>query len=227
MTIKNRLAYESGLLLDDQYFPGSIARRRCRVWEEHVRPLNEFAATVASEEHEHVPWFDPDSGGVESRVLLLLQDPSSAAAYGSRIISRHNNDRTAGNTLAAAEEAGLSYGQSVHWNVIPWWVQDPSKAPAPGKKRSLAAEARRAARYLGEALGILGGLDTVVLVGRRAQSAWDQAAAVNPWFGQRIRVLRCPHTSQQAWNNRDKRSGRRNSEMTVETFTDAARSSSQ
>jgi hypothetical protein len=144
--VRNRLAYEEGMLLDEEIAPGSVAGRRARIADPHVAPLNQWADQVASTERRRVPWFDPASGGVRSRVLLLLQDPSSVAAYGSRFISRHNNDQTAHNTHRTATDVGLVYEHSVNWNVVPWWVGDPDIPEA--EREGLAGAARRARPHL-------------------------------------------------------------------------------
>src|SRR3978361_634002 len=100
--VRNHLAYEEGMLLDEAIVSGSVANRRSRISEPHVAELNRWAEEVARRERRRVPWFDPARGGMASRVLVLLQDPSSVAAYGSRLISRHNNDQTAHNTHRTA-----------------------------------------------------------------------------------------------------------------------------
>jgi uracil-DNA glycosylase len=222
VTSYNKPAYAAGLLLDDFYFPGSIAARHARLGEPDVARLNAFAQRLAADNDEHVPAFDPDSGGRKARVLLLLQDPSRIAAYESRLISRHTNDSTAGNTFTACEEAGLDYKEALHWNVIPWWAQDPAKDPAPGKHRSLAVESRRAGPYLAETLKLLPNLRSVALVGRKAQSAWDRASKASGGSqGHCLRLYRCPHTSPLAWNMIGP-DGSPNRETTIRVLREAA-----
>ncbi len=211
VTIWNRPAYEAGLLLDDDHNPGEIARRRRRLEEPHVASLNALARRIAEREGESVPGFDPESGGAQARVLVLLQDPSRVAAHGSRLISRHNNDPTARNTFLASAAAGLAHRDAVHWNVVPWWVQDPGKP-----RRSLGAEARRAQPYLREVVALLPHLDAVVLLGRHAAVAWDRSGLAPRDVGvEPERLVRAPHPSPQAWNNVDRTTGRPHRELLV------------
>ena len=223
VTIFNKPAYAAGLLLDDFYFPGSIAARHAPVCEPHVAKLNTFARKIARDNDERVPLFDPESGGRNVQVLLLLQDPSRIAAHGSRFISRHNNDWTAGNTFTACVEAGLDYKDVVHWNVIPWWAQDPVKNPSPAKRRSFADESRRAAPYLAQTLDLLPKLKSVVLVGLQAQLAWDRAThASGGGLGRDLKQYRCPHTSPLAWNKTGP-DNTPNREITIRVLRKAAR----
>lgn len=216
MTIWNRPAYEAGLLLDDRYCPGVLAARHGHLDDPHVAPLNALARRAAVTHREAVPAFDPASGGVHARLLLLLQDPSRRAAEGSRIISQHNNDPTARNLLVACEQAGLAYERTVLWNVVPWWVADPAAG-----RRTIPGEARRARPYVHELVGLLPCLETVVLLGRHAATAWD-AAGLPPQDVDRVRILRAPHPSPQAWNNRDARTGRPHRDLVVEALARAA-----
>lgn len=58
-----------------------------------------------------MPLFDPASGGVDSRVLLLLESPGPASAAsnsGSGLIYVDNDDQTAANGFKGMVEAGLS-----------------------------------------------------------------------------------------------------------------------
>ena len=154
-----------------------------------------------------MPWFDPESGGVGAAVLVLLQDPSRVAAHGSRLISRHNNDPTAGNTHRVFTGAGLLTSMTVHWNVVPWWVADPD---IPAEQRlSLAGAARRARPHLHSLLDLLAALQVVVLLGREAQRAWDASGTSLPG----VPVVRAPHPSPLAFNAIDKGTGRVNREL--------------
>ena len=110
MTIYNKLAAESGILLDETENPGSCSSRRVLLTQPHVAGLEAWAREVAKNRDESVPSFDPLSGGCNARVLFLLQDPSRAASEGSRFISIDNNDQTAHNCSKAYRASGLDYG---------------------------------------------------------------------------------------------------------------------
>lgn len=214
--VLNRCAYAEGVLLDEQVVPGSIQARHARLGEPHVGELNRWAQQVAVTERRRVPGFDPASGGVNARVLVLLQDPSRVAAYGSRLISRHNNDPTANNTHCTATAAGLPYDLTVHWNVVPWWVQDPDLPAA--EQEGLGAAARRARPHLRDLLGMLGHLEVVVLLGKQAQVAWAASGIDVP----DRQVLRAPHPSPLAFNMVDRTSGVRNAALLATAFGEAA-----
>ena len=67
-----------------------------RVHEPQVAPLNGRVEDWRQEGRQ-VPWADPDSGGIRSRILFLHESPGPAASagYGSGVISPDNDDQTA------------------------------------------------------------------------------------------------------------------------------------
>ena len=213
MTIsRNKIAQQNGTILDEQVRPGSIRERTSRLNEPHIRELQDWGREVAQTYAESIPSFDPSSAGENARALFLLQDPSRIAVQGG-FISIDNNDQTAHNCSKAYVAAGLDRNETLHWNVIPWWVHDPRKKT---RGRTLSSEARRARGPLIDLLNKLEKLEVVVLLGRQAQGAWDRANIDG------VHVLRCPHPSQQAWNNIDRDSGRLGRELTTETFQQVA-----
>jgi len=213
LTIRNRLALESGSILDDDVRPGSIAERRARLTEPHVAPLEGWARAVESTREEAVPSFDPDSGGRSARVLFLRDEPWCKAAEGPRFVSIDTNDPVAHHTGKAYATAGLDRRTTLHWNVVPWWVRNPAKAAG---GRTLVAQARRARADLRELLQMLEALEVVVLLGRAAEQAWRAAD------GQAPAVLSCPHPSPLAWHQIHRASGLRNGQLTVDTFREVA-----
>lgn len=158
-------------------------------------------------------------------MLLLLQDPSAVASDGSGFISRHNNDRTAANTLAACKLAGLPYSTCVHWNVVPWCVLDPAKGEVSGAVRRMSSQIVRAREYLIEVLRLLPNLRAIVLMGDAAQGAWlaafdGRGSAARTVAG--LSILSCPHPSPRNWHRTRKVDGRRYQDVIVETLTRAA-----
>ncbi|GAB98509.1 hypothetical protein GONAM_02_00310 [Gordonia namibiensis NBRC 108229] len=92
--------------------PKVVRAKLARIWEPHVAPLNELANRVADAEglpHGHVPYVDPDAGGVRARMLVLLDNPSTKAeaGTGSGLLSLDNNDRTARNCREAYARHGV------------------------------------------------------------------------------------------------------------------------
>ncbi len=195
--VRNKVAFGLGTLLDDAFFPGSVAARHAQRGLPHVRELNSWVDDITQRTGKKVPYFDPRCGGRNARVLLLQQDPSEVAQKGSRMISRDNNDRTANNTSTICDLVGLGYEEIVPWNVVPWWVRDPDLFVG-GRPRTITAEAVLASKYVLEVLELLPGVEKVVLLGKAAQTAWDRAIGTTSPRG--VQVKRCPHTSPLAHN---------------------------
>src|SRR5690242_12415653 len=82
---------------------GVRQRRRAMLTLPHVAPLTAYAAELRLRSSVEVPEFDPLDGGVDARVLFLLEKPGPMTADGSRFsgrsgsgfISRNNDDPTA------------------------------------------------------------------------------------------------------------------------------------
>ncbi len=75
--VRNHLAFAEGLLLDEVVVPGSVPRRRARLTEPHVAPLDAWAQHVARRERRQVPSFDPRTGRPNRE---LLADALATAA---------------------------------------------------------------------------------------------------------------------------------------------------
>lgn len=88
-----------------------------------------------------IPYVDPDSGGINSRVLFLLEAPASAAAHGSTMLSPDNDDGTAANIFRLYQESGLRRDHAIHWNAVPWYIGDGTKIRA--AKRADIVEGNR------------------------------------------------------------------------------------
>jgi hypothetical protein len=144
------------------HYPDNVAHRLARIREPHVAALNDWvAATCARPElpagaGATIPWFDPESAGVNARVLVLLQDPS-AVASGNRFVSPHNCDDTARNTYDVCSAASLDYAARCHWNVYPWWINT-AGADRTRSRMSLRDAAPIAATLLPEVLSLFADL---------------------------------------------------------------------
>jgi hypothetical protein len=149
-----------------------------------------------------------------------MQDPSEVATF-TGFISPDNNDPTAHNTTVAWAEAGLDLRDRVHWNVFPWWVNitikgrvvDPNRPPQThAQARPLAIE------MLSDLLAKLERLKVIVLLGQQAQTGFRGLHVENELRARGVDVLCCPSCSPQAWNNRDRSSGEKNSDLTIATL---------
>ena len=76
--------------------PEFLARKRRRVHDPHVRPLNTLVDRWNGD-RLRVPYADPDSGGIHARILFLHESPGprASAEHGSGLVSTDNNDPSA------------------------------------------------------------------------------------------------------------------------------------
>ncbi|GJF01697.1 uracil-DNA glycosylase [Pseudonocardia sp. D17] len=172
--------------------------------EPRVAPLNDWveSARAGLGQGYEIPWFDPAGGGVDARILFLLEAPgqksvSKAAALnkvGSGIISGDNNDFTAKQCWEGREAAGLTYRQVVHWNVVPWYIGSANKIASPG-----VAEIERALPLLHQVIERLPRLEIVVLMGRKAQDGW---ARYSRRYAHELLAIPTWHPSQRVFNTK-------------------------
>ncbi len=166
--------------------PVEVARRRAALLGPPMRPIALFAARIRHETGRPVPDADPADGGVEARVLMLLERPPPAVQRVG-FVSRDNATPTARNIRRFTSAAGLSRRSTLIWNAVPWMDTDPSVARLP-----LRVEAVRAGLlWLPPLLALLPRLEVVVLAGRVARLAADILRSGRP----RLQVLMMPHPS--------------------------------
>ncbi len=154
---------------DDQAddYPGSLAdpavraRRVAMLDRAHARPLADHVRRMREERLGFVPDLDPLDGGIEARLLFLLEKPGPRVVSpdGVGFVSRNNPDPTARNCSAFMMQAGIDPRQVAIWNIVPWWN---------GTMAITAAECRAGAAALRVILELFPRLRGVVLVGNRA-----------------------------------------------------------
>lgn len=142
--------------------------REARLNDPHVLPLMELVRKLRKRlDPTGVPNVDPNDGGVNARVLFLLETPGPRAV-GTRFVSRDNPDPTARNMGSVLDEAGFLRSDVVLWNVVPHYVSSPDKS-----RNVSAAQIREAVpdcqAFIDELLGR--NLAVVVFCGRSAQRA--------------------------------------------------------
>lgn len=108
----------------------------------HVRPLRAFARMIAAERGAAVPDPDPLDGGVEARLLLLLETPGPSIGR-TGFVSRDNPTGTAANLFRFLAEAGIARRDTLIWNAVPWVIH----APGALNRAPRRAEASAAAPY--------------------------------------------------------------------------------
>lgn len=143
------------------------ARREAMLLEPHMQPLLNYLNDMKNSLGLdcETPMFDPCDGGVDARVLILLEAPGPKAV-GSKFISRNNPDRTADNMNKLLRVAKIPRKDTILWNIVPWYIGDSRKIrPAIREDISLALP------FLKKLIEILTNLDFIVLMGKPARSA--------------------------------------------------------
>ncbi|MEU3093267.1 uracil-DNA glycosylase family protein [Streptomyces sp. NPDC006967] len=92
------------------------------------------------------------------------------------------------------EEAGLPYAESLHWNIVPWYLGTADRIAAPGR-----SEIQRAAPFLHEVVSMLPALEVVVPMGRKAQAGW---AAYQETYAPKVHTLPTWHPSPRVFASR-------------------------
>jgi hypothetical protein len=92
--------------------------------------------------------------------------------------------------LQLLQTAGLSREDTLLWNIVPWYVGDGRKI-----RPVTSDDIEEAAPYLEELLGLLPGLQAIVLMGKKAQSARKTIRRLT-----RVRLFEADHPSPQVFN---------------------------
>jgi uracil-DNA glycosylase len=170
-----------------------LAAKYTRSLESHVAPINRLAARIAAATDSVVPGADPDGGGVDARVLLLLETPSRAGGYTTGLISIDNDDTAAANLWRGLDAVGLDRRQVLVWNAVPWYVGSADKIRSP-----TPAEITAGLAWLRQLLGLLPALRVVACFGRAAARA---VLPLRPEMQTRgLTLLEAPHPSQRVYN---------------------------
>ena len=171
-------------------------RRLALLSSPHMKPFKDYLAAVraaavqiAAGTEQHVPDFDPCDGGIQARVLFLLEAPGPKAKS-SGFVSSNNPDPTAKNLWNLIHTAGIARTDTLIWNIVPWYV---------GTRKHILpvsrADIRQALPYLKDLLALLPRLELIVLVGRKAQLAKPQIRLLTP-----IEIKHTYHMSGQVFN---------------------------
>ncbi len=150
--------------------PSAFELRRRMLALARVRDLVTWTEMIAETRGVRMPYPDPADGGVDAKVLILLETPTqhmpeSGEAEG--FISVDNDTAAAEEMWRARELVGLQQGMAMHWNIVPWYPA----AEGAGPKR---AETRDGTALLLELLVLLPRLETVINCGLETQKAWHE-----------------------------------------------------
>jgi uracil-DNA glycosylase len=175
-----------------------ISRREAQIDSQNVAPLNSWVRDLRKRlgPSAIVPWFDPQDGGNEARILWLLEAPGPKATRergGSGFISCNNDDGTAQNTWETRNEAGVSRKLVVHWNVIPYYIGTDTKIRAYNPNDIAAV-----GPFIKELVNLLPCLKVVILGGEAARKVWHDF----PPKQAKLQIIECPHPSPTNLNTR-------------------------
>jgi uracil-DNA glycosylase len=150
--------------------PEFLAGERRRVGEPHVQPLNALIEHWRQEGRK-VPWADPGSGGIHSKIVFLHESPGPAASagHGSGFISPDNDDQSAARFWRLSRQAGLGRRSYMNWNVVPWYVSATGRAA-----NATPSDGQAALPYLRQFVALLSELRVVVVMGAFAEHWWLQ-----------------------------------------------------
>ena len=175
----------------DKAYRDDLYRRR---YDRSVRPINEYVDKLRSERRVSIPYVAPTYGGVDARLLTLMQDPGPktdlANADGSGMICLENVDLSAARQKFFLDEAGIRISEIVSWNAYPW------PKPHPQTTRS----DREAAEALHGFLMLTPHIQVVILNGTVAKRIWRVLKEIDP---ARVANISCHptfHTSERAVN---------------------------
>lgn len=168
-------------------------QRRLKLLEQpHIKPLMEYLQAIQAEMGPDyaMPYFDPCDGGVEAKVLFLLEAPGPKAV-GSSFISRNNPDQTAKNMNELLQEAKIPRKSTLLWNIVPWYVGEQGRIRPVNKQ-----DMRQALPFLQKLLQLLPHIEAVVLVGRKAQDGLLNVQKLAP----SVSLYQCYHPSPRVFN---------------------------
>ena len=171
--------------------PDEQRRRREHLRESHIAPLTDYVEHLRTTlgYNQEIPYFDPYDGGINAKLLFLLEAPGPKAVS-SGFISRDNPDPTARSMTQIFSECGIPREETISWNIVPWYVGSEGRIrPVTKEEIDAGIQALKSLQPL------LPNLRVVVLVGRKAQRA---QSAIEIIF--QIKVLTCPHPSQRVLN---------------------------
>jgi uracil-DNA glycosylase family 4 len=188
---------------DEPYALQSFEERQRRhklLEEDHIKPLTAYLNVIREQintgqnEKRDMPYFDPCDGGINARVLLLLEapGPKATAAKGSGFISRNNPDQTAKNLCDMLQRAGVARRDTLIWNIVPWYVGTNERIRAVNQR-----DIAEALPYLKELIEMLPNLEVIVLVERKSQSEAERIRAIS-----KVPIMTTFHPSPLVCNTR-------------------------
>jgi uracil-DNA glycosylase len=142
----------------------ACAERASMLKEAHIVPLTSFVDGLRNNLGltMEIPYFDPLDGGINAKVLFVLEAPG-AKAVASGLVSRNNPDESARNMFLLLQEAGFNRSETALWNIVPWYIGTGKKI-RPAKFEDIQA----GFPYLLQVVERMSDLKGLVLVGKKA-----------------------------------------------------------
>jgi uracil-DNA glycosylase len=133
-----------------------------------------------------VPAFDPNDGGADARLLLLLETPGPGPTP-LAVVSRDNPAGTARNLSRFLAAADIARADTLLWNLVPWLLH----APGARNRAPTRSEIADGLATLPALVAALPRLRVVVLAGRVAARGEPVLRQMRP----ALPVLTMPHPS--------------------------------
>jgi hypothetical protein len=152
--------------------PLLVAQRLGMLGAPTIVPLQEWATELHLQRRRLVPHFDPAGGGTEARVLIVHESPGPVGAPahghpGSGFVSIDNDDPAASQMWQLHSAVGPNQSDSVHWNIVPWYL-------GVGATKPDAADLRDGCTAMLGLLRLLPRVEVVILTGLLAQKGWHR-----------------------------------------------------
>jgi hypothetical protein len=157
--------------------PANVTAARALLRKPHVLPLTNFVEQLRREFDPHVPDFDPIGGGVNSRVLFLMEAPSgngvgrgsTKAGVGSGMICPNNDDPTATIDWSLKADAGMPREFTLVWNACPCYVGTATKLRKP-----TMGDLKGVSPHLISLLKLLPHLKVIITLGAVPRDFWQK-----------------------------------------------------
>lgn len=161
-----------------------IRNKKCNeLYSRNIASLT-FLVQHYHEKGVDMPWFDPEDGGVQAKVLILLQSPARSELM-PRFVSLDNPCPSQQNLHHFLKQAGIRRKDIILWNTMPWIVRSGQKL-SPTRKNI-----RRGVGIIKSLMPLLKNLRIVILAGAVALKARSFFETEYP----HIILLSMPHPS--------------------------------
>lgn len=162
-----------------------------------VEPINRLVDDLIEEKPgSWMPYIPPYHGGVESKVLLIYQDPGKMTSVdhgGSGFLGCENDDTSAQTVAECLDAAGIDQRLVSPWNAYPWFLEDQGNVRA-----SMINEGLDPLRRL---LEIMPEVHTVVTGGAVAHDSWRRFTDRYSDKARSLRHMKTFHTSARGITN--------------------------